>query len=308
MENPLSMWAQYKGLCGKLSSSFAVAPALVPKTELVSCVPVRVDSCGSLPRLHDIDSEGYVLLEPISAAVTPIPVDGSVPATKASACNFLSGLDNSAQKEILAAAEYRKTEAKEILIRAGEKATHLFLLSSGNAKYFRISQHGDEHLLHWVVPGDVFGLATLLRNPPPYMGSAQTIEPCEIYRWSHFEVRRLAHSYPQLAENALRIALRYLTEFADRHKNFATRTAEQRLAGTLLNLAQRAGRQYPGGVQVDVTNEQLGSLADVGMFTASRTLKKWERAGAIGKLRGRVLLKAPEKLLTDLTPVNARGA
>ncbi len=140
------------------------------------------------------------------------------------------------------------------------------------------------------------------------MGSAQTIEPCEIYRWSHFEVRRLAHSYPQLAENALRIALRYLTEFADRHKNFATRTAEQRLAGTLLNLAQRAGRQYPGGVQVDVTNEQLGSLADVGMFTASRTLKKWERAGAIGKLRGRVLVKAPEKLLTDLTPVNARGA
>jgi CRP-like cAMP-binding protein len=140
------------------------------------------------------------------------------------------------------------------------------------------------------------------------MGSAQTIEPSELYRWSHAEARRLTRAYPLLAENALRIALLYLTEFADRHKNLTTRSAEQRLAGTLLNLAQRAGRQYPGGVQVDVTNEQLGSLADVGMFTASRTLKKWERAGAIGKLRGRVLVKTPEKLLTDLTPVNVRGA
>lgn len=260
------------------------------------------------PGLDDIYWESCVFLEAIFAAVTPIPVDGSVPVERASDCNLLGGLDNSARQQILAAAECRKMETKEILVHGGEKATHLFLLSSGNAKYFRISQHGDEHLLHWLVPGDVFGLATLVRNPPPYMGSAQTIEPGELYRWSHPEVRRLARTYPQLAENALRIALRYLTEFADRHKNLTARSAEQRLAGTLLNLAQRAGRQYPGGIQVDITNEQLGSLADVGMFTASRILKKWERAGAIGKLRGRVLVKTPEKLLMDLTPVNVRAA
>jgi len=35
------------------------------------------------------------------------------------------------------------------------------------------------------------------------------------------------------------------------------------------------------GVDIHITNEQLGGLADVGMFTASRLLSKWERQGTI---------------------------
>ena len=227
----------------------------------------------------------------------------TVPTRKETLDNeFLAGIDSAAKKAILGAAEYQKVEAKEVLVRGGDKATHLFLLASGNAKYYRINHHGDEHLLHWLVPGDVFGLASLIKNPLAYMGSAQAIEDCEVYRWSHTEIRKLCRSHPQVAENALRIVLRYLAEFAERHTSLTTKTAEQRLARTLLNLGKRAGQNYPGGVQVDVTNEQLGNLADVGMFTASRTLTKWERAGAIGKLRGRVFIKAPEKLLSDLDP------
>jgi CRP/FNR family transcriptional regulator, nitrogen oxide reductase regulator len=219
--------------------------------------------------------------------------------TEAFAPTFLSGLSNESREELLAIAQYRRVPAKEVLLRAGEKATLLFLLHSGTAKYYRITTQGQELLLRWLIPGDVFGLGTLLKHPPDYMGSAQTLEECEIYSWTNPDIRKFLKLYPQLGENALRIALSYLSGYAERHSSLLCRSAEQRVARCLLNLGNRAGHHYPGGAEVDITNEQLGSLSDVGLFTVSRILNKWERSGAIGKLRGRVFIKVPEKLITD---------
>jgi CRP-like cAMP-binding protein len=53
----------------------------------------------------------------------------------------------------------------------------------------------------------------------------------------------------------------------------------------------------PSGVEVDVKNVELASLADVSSFTASRLLQEWERKGAVEKSRGKVLIRSPEKLL-----------
>ena len=53
------------------------------------------------------------------------------------------------------------------------------------------------------------------------------------------------------------------------------------------------------GVQVDVTNGQLGALADISSFTTSRLLSGWERQGAVSKSRGKVLIHSPEALVVD---------
>jgi CRP-like cAMP-binding protein len=219
--------------------------------------------------------------------------------TEAFAPTLLSGISNESREQILAMAQFRRVPAKEMLIRAGETATFLFLLHAGTAKYYRVTKQGQELLLRWLIPGDVFGLGTMLKHPPDYMGSVQTLDESEVYCWNHPDVRKIVKVYPQLGENALRIALLYLSGYAERHSSLLSRTAEQRVARCLLNLGNRTGHHYPGGAEVDITNEQLGSLSDVGLFTVSRILNKWERSGAIGKLRGRVFIKVPEKLITD---------
>jgi CRP-like cAMP-binding protein len=45
------------------------------------------------------------------------------------------------------------------------------------------------------------------------------------------------------------------------------------------------------------TTAQLSSLSDVGYFTTSRILSKWEHDGMLSKKRGRVTLLAPESLM-----------
>jgi CRP-like cAMP-binding protein len=73
--------------------------------------------------------------------------------------------------------------------------------------------------------------------------------------------------------------------------------AQERLACALSSLGSRIGHALPNGVEVDIKNEDLASLADVSIFTASRLLKDWERKGAVEKSRGKVLIRRPEKLL-----------
>ena len=219
--------------------------------------------------------------------------------TRPSKSKLLAGLSEHDQGLILRVAEQRSAPGKEVLIHGGERAAFLFLLLEGRAKYYHVTAEGEELLLFWLTPGDVFGLGTLLKNPPAYLGTAETLKDCELLVWEHSVIRGLSGVYPQLAENALRITLGYLAAYADRHSGIATRTAEQRLADTLLRLGHRAGRTHPNGVDIDITNEQLGGLADVGVFTASRLLSKWVRQGTIAKERGRIRIHAPENLLTE---------
>jgi len=230
---------------------------------------------------------------PRLSATPPPPHDGMADSP------FFKGIASHSRKLMLEAAQYRTAPAKDTLIQGGAKATHLFLLASGSARYSRVTGHGKELLLRWLVPGDVFGLASLLSNPPAYMGSVQVTEESEIYVWKHDRVCELSRIYPQIVQNALRITLGYLAGYAQRHANLLTQKAEQRLAHSLIHLAHHAGHHHSGVVQVDVTNEQLGNLSDVSMFTATRLLKKWERNGAIAKKRNKILLLSPEKLDLD---------
>jgi CRP-like cAMP-binding protein len=207
------------------------------------------------------------------------------------------GLDDTALRQILRAAKVRRIAPKKDVTVSGGRPEHLFLLQVGRARSYVPTASGSEVLLSWKVPGDIVGLASLLRNPPAYMATATTVSECKFLVWDHGTIRRLAKVYPQLSENGFRLALHYLGKHVARHVNFLTESAETRLAAVLHRLASEAGDVQPSGVGIDITNEHLSSLADMSPFTASRLLSKWERDGTLSKQRGRITLHVPESLM-----------
>jgi CRP-like cAMP-binding protein len=56
------------------------------------------------------------------------------------------------------------------------------------------------------------------------------------------------------------------------------------------------GQEAPGGVALQITNEELANAANVTAFTASRLMSQWRRDRALVKRRGKVLLRSPERL------------
>jgi CRP/FNR family transcriptional regulator, nitrogen oxide reductase regulator len=226
-------------------------------------------------------------------------IDSQTALSTAIASEFLAGLEPAARERVLASAQMRSASAKSAILTGGQPAAHLFLLLAGRVRYYKVTKAGEEVLVHWLVPGDVFGLGTLLKHPPNYIGSGEALSDCDLLVWTHADIRKLGSTYPQLAENGLRITLHYLNGYADRHVGLVTRNAEDRLASALLNLAHRTGRVRPDGVEIEATNEQLGAHADISLFTTSKLLNDWERKGAVSKRRGRVLVRAPELLLAE---------
>ncbi len=215
------------------------------------------------------------------------------------ASNLLVGLEQPARRSILAAAQIRRISAKQNIVTVGDRATHLFLLQSGRVRFYHLTKQGRLVLLGWLVPGNVIGLVAMLENPFPYMATAEATSDCELLAWERSVIRKLVSRHPRLKENGLRIALGYLRNYVKRHIGLVTKTAEERLAETLLRLGDQSGKVRPDGIEIRATNDQLGALADISPFTASRVLSNWVRAGAVSKRRGRVLLHAPEALMTD---------
>ncbi len=98
-------------------------------------------------------------------------------------------------------------------------------------------------------------------------------------------------------ENALWTASDYIDWLLAAHVTLSSHTAPQRLAGVLLSLTPLLGRAVPGGVELDVTNEDLASAAHITSFTTSRLLNDWQRHRAVIKRRGKVVLLAPDQLV-----------
>jgi CRP/FNR family transcriptional regulator, nitrogen oxide reductase regulator len=210
---------------------------------------------------------------------------------------FFTGLEKSETSIILAAATRRKLRGGEIVARADEPASHLFLVRDGCVDYFVVTDDGRDILLRRLVSGNIFGVGAFLSQPVGYVGTSKAVHNSEVFVWEHAVVRQLTKAYPRLAENALRTVLRYVALFAERHIALVSKPAQERLAFALTSLGSRAGHMVPSGVEIDVKNEDLASLADVSYFTASRFLQEWERKGAVEKSRGKVLIRCPEKLL-----------
>jgi CRP-like cAMP-binding protein len=68
------------------------------------------------------------------------------------------------------------------------------------------------------------------------------------------------------------------------------------MAHVLVAFANGFGRKTSAGTCIELTNEQLANAANVTPFTASRILSSWQRAGAIVKARGQLMLRSPERL------------
>ena len=229
------------------------------------------------------------------SAAQPAWSVSAIPA--ASKSRFLHGLTTTEIDSVMASAKPRQLSANSIVTNQGDPADYFFLLTKGCARYFSITEEGEKVLLFWFVPGDIFGGAALLPEPSTYLLGAETVKESHVFVWHRSVLRDLLARYPRLLGNALCIASDYLTWFHASHMALVSHNARERLARVLTTLAPGIGHKVAGGIELDITNEELANAANVTPFTASRLLSEWQRNGAISKGRGSLVLRAPQQLL-----------
>jgi CRP/FNR family transcriptional regulator, nitrogen oxide reductase regulator len=221
----------------------------------------------------------------------------SLTETPELAIPVLAGLSPSETADVLGQGLTLAVSPKGRICSAGDKADHFFVVLRGQVKYSRMTAGGDEILIHLFTPGESFGFAALQSSPMSYLGNAEAMIATELVVWNHRQASQLCHRYPKVMMNALGIVIQMLGTLSDRHCSLFEGDATHRIARVLIDIGRRTGEVHPEGIDVRITNEHLGALADVSKFTASRVLSHWNKAGVITKERETVRIHFPESLI-----------
>jgi CRP-like cAMP-binding protein len=229
-----------------------------------------------------------------------MPSSGIAAASWDLKSRFLDGLAPPERQTILASATQRQFAANAVATNQGNPADHLFLLTKGCARHFYLTEEGKKLLLKWLGTGDLFGGLTILSTPSHYLVSTELVTDSSALVWDRTTIRRLVEHYPRLLENALLGASDFVAWHLASHISLACYTARQRLAQVLVTLARTVGQEAPGGVTLDISNEELANAANITPFTTSRLISDWQRNGVLTKRRGKVLLRSPERLFSSL--------
>jgi CRP-like cAMP-binding protein len=176
----------------------------------------------------------------------------------------------------------------------------MWLLLTGRVAVYKLAENGKKLFLGWRVPGDTFGVQTILREPARYLLTVEAVQESSILAWDLPSSRTLVLRCPGLGKAAMLVAAGYFDDLIDVLGTFAFQAAEQRLARVLVKGARQLGRKTREGIELDLTNEQLAVAAHITLFTATRKLRKWKDQGLLMKRRGMIVLRSVsifEKLL-----------
>jgi CRP-like cAMP-binding protein len=209
---------------------------------------------------------------------------------------LLRGLKQQEIDVILTAAKLRRFRASSVITHRSDPADRLFLLWKGRARYFFNTPDGKKLILIWITPGHIFGAAALAPAPSTYLVSTEAVRNSIVLVWDGPTIRTLARRFPQLMVNAFHTTIDYLSWYVGTHAALTSQSARERLAHVLLGYAPSIGQKVSGGIELDVTNEELAHAANITPYTTSRVISEWHKTGAVRKQRGRILLRSLEKL------------
>jgi CRP-like cAMP-binding protein len=196
---------------------------------------------------------------------------------------------------ILRAARTRRFSAKSVITHQGEPADHLLLLWKGRARCFFETPDGKKLIHIWMTPGHIIGGMALVSRPSVYLVSTEAVRDSVVLAWDSRTIRGLARRFPRVLENAISIAANYVSWYLVVITALTSQTARERLVGVLLGCISSIGQKVDGGIELDLTNEEVASSANITPYTTSRILSEWQKAGALKKRRGKIFLASPER-------------
>lgn len=178
-----------------------------------------------------------------------------------------------------------------IIYNIGDEARSLFYLRSGLVKLEAISGGGREIILKMYKPGEVFGELSLCDGQRNEM--AVTMESSEVVEIGVEEVVGLLSERRDAMLLLLRSVCRRLADSYRVIQEYSFDNLPERLAKTLLRLADEIGRQTPRGTELThyITQEELAQMLSVRREVVSSELSRLRARGCVSYLRrGRLVI------------------
>lgn len=217
-------------------------------------------------------------------------------------------LPTTALDDVLASARLRSFARNCRVFNQGETRVRAHILVDG---WIRISQSGSDGgqvVLRFIWPGDIFGAVSLFTDRC-YPADADTLTDATEVSWSDKVLLELMNSHSQIAVNAIRIVGQRLQEAQHRVRELATQSAERRVAHGLLRLIRQVGATTSQGIIIrfPLRRKDIADIAGTTLYSASRILSAWERAGWLKTLDRRIAVESLSELMRIAEDESEKG-
>ena len=198
---------------------------------------------------------------------------------------------------VLALARPRRLAESAVAFQQGDPASEFFLLLHGRLKVQQTTPDGQQVVVRYIDPGDLFGIAHAVRRRD-YPGTAiAMVESLALVwpegQWNAFIGRNLA-----FAMGAMQTVGARLQDANTRIRELSTEAVERRIAHAILRLVNQAGRKSAEGIEIDfpVTRADIAEMSGTTLHTVSRVMSGWQQKGLVALGRKRVTVKDPHRL------------
>ncbi|RYV53058.1 Crp/Fnr family transcriptional regulator [Pengzhenrongella frigida] len=167
--------------------------------------------------------------------------------------------------------------AGDVLFSAGAPADHLYVLASGRVKLSRPTVVGREIVVDLLTPGDLFGTLTALGDPT-YPETAEALTTTCALQIDPAAFRAVLTEHPPVALRVLDDVAARLTRARSDLGHHSTDTVAQRVAATLLRLADKLGQERAGDggtlLQIPLSRADLAGMTSSTPESVSRAMSQ----------------------------------
>ncbi len=170
------------------------------------------------------------------------------------------------------------------LFDEGEPAVHVFNVTAGAVKIYKLLADGRRQITGFLFPGDFLGLA----NEETYAYSAEAITHAVLCRFPRRKLERLLELYPKMEHRLLAMASHELAVAQEQMLLLGRKTAREKIVSFLLMLSRRAVQRGQNGdpVSVPMSRNDIGDYLGLTTETVSRTFTQLRQGGSINLLQG----------------------
>jgi CRP-like cAMP-binding protein len=170
----------------------------------------------------------------------------------------------------------------EAIYYTGEQAERLYVVAAGKVKLLRHTTSGKDILLDVLKLGDFFGTLSTL-GVENYSDTAVALTTVCTLSISAAGFRHLLEKFPSVAVAVLDTMSSRLLEAQDMVHQLSAHTVEQRIAFTLLKLAEKLGEENDLGllIQMPLSRDDLAMMVGTTTESTSRVMSQLQKDGLI---------------------------
>jgi CRP-like cAMP-binding protein len=211
------------------------------------------------------------------------------------------GLSAATIQQIAALAIRRPYEPDALVFSQGDPGDSLYGVVTGKVRISASTREGKEMFLNIMEPGDTFGEIALL-DGNPRTATATTTATCELMIIPRAQFLALLQREPSVAIHLLQLLCQRIRWTSAQAEDSALLTVPNRLARRLLSLARLHGQHSPTGVQLIISQEEMGRFLGISRQAVNQYLQEWRTKGWVDVGRGKVTVLDESALQTMASP------